>query len=191
MLHTFKSTPRLTPLYSRERVASAYAELQDASLWNLYRWRTEHVKSPHREVEDIWLRYNDLANLGVAFNDEHESVWYPVATKLPETVNLVNRVVATCGGDRLGGVLVTKVPAGKQVYPHVDGGWHAAYYSKIAVQIAGKPEQRFQFKEEELSTVSGDVYSFDNSYSHWVTNPTSEDRITLIICMRKPQCLGV
>lgn len=89
------------------------------------------------------------------------------------------------GGKELGGVLITKIPAGKQVYPHVDGGWHAEHYEKFAILVQGNPEQEFCFESSALRCREGDSFTFDNHFPHWVTNDSPEDRITLIICIRR------
>lgn len=154
-------------------------------VWNQHRWRTEHPRSPHREVDDIWIRYNAIENLGPTFNEPHESIWYPVAEKLTAVKHLVEKLVQDVGGGQLGGVLITRVPAGKQVYPHVDQGWHAGYYEKFAIQIAGNGKQAFCFDGEELRAETGDAYWFRNDVPHWVTNDSDEDRITLIVCIRR------
>jgi hypothetical protein len=167
-------------LPQRFDVAAVQAELASTDAWNKYPWRTNHPKSPHREVSDIWLRYNAIDNLGPHFNDPHEAVWYDF--DLPETTALAKAV--SQGAKRLGGVLITKVPAGAQVYPHVDYGWHALYYQKIAVQIQGNEEQAFCYDDGQLSALPGESYWFDNQAPHWVKNNSPQDRITLICCMR-------
>ena len=85
----------------------------------------------------------------------------------------------------MGGVLITKIPAGKECKPHTDPGWHARYYEKVAIQIQSAPGQAFCFEGESLETRPGDVFWFDNAFTHWVTNPTPYDRITLIACIQK------
>lgn len=172
-------------LGKRFDVRAVQDELAEFPLWDQYRWRTEHPQSPHREVSDIWVRYNALENLGPHFNEIHESVWYPVAAELPNVVELVFDVMRQVEGEHLGGVLITKIPAGKQVYPHVDAGWHALHYEKFAVQIHGNAEQSFCFDDENLSALPGELYTFNNQARHWVVNPSGEDRITLIVCIRR------
>lgn len=154
-------------------------------IWNQYRWRTEHPRSPHREIDDIWVRYNAVENLGAHFNDPHEAVWYPVVEKIPGVKSLVSEVMDAVEGQKLGGVLITRIPAGKQVYPHVDQGWHALHYEKFAVQLRGTPEQAFCFPGEKLSALPGESYQFNNQACHWVLNPTYQDRVTLIVCIRR------
>lgn len=156
--------------------------LRDAE-WDRHRWRTEHPRSPHREASDIWLRYNAIENFGPTFNDEHESVWYPDIP--PEGRALAEDVAAQFDAIQLGGVLLTKVPAGKQIYPHIDRGWHAEHYEKLAVLIEGNLEQSFCFADGEFRCEPGDAFTFNNQDCHWVLNPTDEDRVTLIVCVRR------
>ncbi len=156
-------------------------------VWDEIPIRTSHPKSPHREVSDVWVRYNLIENfhgdMG-AFNGPHESEWYPVAEKLPQVRTLAHELMQRLEGEKLGGILITKVPAGKQVYPHVDSGWHAGHYQKIGLQVIGNSSQSFCFEDGELSAQSGEAYFFDNHVPHWVRNNSAEDRITLIITGR-------
>lgn len=150
-------------------------------LWDTHKTRTEDPSSPHHGLSDIWARY---AAEGEDPTGPHESVWYPCADLIPVR-QLVYPLMSEVGGTRLGGVLITKIPAGKGCKPHTDPGWHARYYEKFAIQIQSAPGQTFCFGDEWLVTRPGDVFWFDNSFTHWVTNPTPYDRITLIACIQK------
>lgn len=156
-------------------------------VWNRHRQRTEMYGTPHGDVSDIWVRYNDWANYTgdwEAFNGPHESVWYPVISDIPAVWSLCRKVKRFVGADELGGVLITKVPPGGQVAPHVDGGWHAGHYEKFAIQLMGNQDQGFFFEDSELRAEPGDLYTFDNSKTHWVRNDSDTERMTLIICLR-------
>lgn len=156
--------------------------------WNQHTMRTGAYKTPHGAVSDIWVRYNDWANFNGdphAFNEQHESVWYPIAAKIPAAWSLARRVMRMVGGKRLGGVLITRIPSGGEVKPHIDTGWHAGHYEKFAVQVKGNKDQAFCFEDGELRPEPGDLYTFDNSHMHWVTNESDSERITLIICIRR------
>lgn len=157
-------------------------------VWNTIRHRTEHPQSPHREIDDIWVRYNPVRNYHGdmrEFNAEHVSEWYPVIEQLPAVKwaaeELANRLAAKV----LGAVLITRIPPGAQVYPHVDQGWHARHYEKFCIQIRGNHEQTFNFEGEELRTLDGDLFWFDNAFPHWVKNPSQAERISLIVCIRR------
>lgn len=150
-------------------------------LWDQHTERTASPASPHHGLSDIWARY---AAAGEDPSGPHESTWYPAANLLPVR-DLVYPLLSAVRGTRLGGVLITKIPAGAECRPHTDPGWHARYYDKFAIQIASAPRQEFCFEGESMETKPGDVFWFDNSHTHWVTNPTPHDRITLIACIQK------
>ena len=169
-----------------ERLAGELAAHPE--LWNQYRLRTANPQSPHREIDDIWARYNALTNLDPenpgAFNGPHESVWYPVAEKLPALKLVTRRLGAHLGAKTLGGVLITRVPAGRQVHWHRDAGWHAEAHRKFCVSVASNRDQTFEFEGEQMRTEAGECFEFDNLYLHTVKNPTDEDRISVIISLR-------
>lgn len=157
-------------------------------LWNQHRARTQSdgYGGAHKQVSDIWVRFNPMRNYTgdpSFFSEPHESEWYPAADMIP-VKPMVRKVMAIVGGERLGGVLITRIPAGGMVRPHVDDGWHARYYDKYAVQLEGNAKQAFCFEGESLSSEPGDLYTFDNSKLHWVTNDSDEERMTLIMCIR-------
>lgn len=148
-------------------------------LWDGHRLRTENPASPHHGLSDIWARF---AAPGVDGSLPHDAIWYPAADLLPIR-ELVYPLMSAVRGDRLGGVLITKIPAGRECKPHTDPGWHARFYKKFAVQIAANDEQAFCFEDGSLVTKPGDLYAFDNAHTHWVTNPSKQDRITAIVCI--------
>jgi hypothetical protein len=152
--------------------------------WNVHKARTGD-KSPHREVSDIWARYADQhdvrAKLGLPFN----SVWY--FSELADAIEpLVSAIYNHVQGIELGGVLITRIDPHKQVYPHTDIGWHANHYSKYAICLAANALQKFGFTDnnEYLQVQERELFWFDNSYEHYVTNNTENERITLIACIR-------
>lgn len=170
-------------------VADAAQQLAASDAWDLHTDRTKRYGTPHEDVSDIWVRFRDLSEMGddkvAFFNGEHRSVWYPCADEMPAVVELVGKVFRDVGGKELGGVLVTRIPPGGEVKPHTDGGWHARHYEKFAVQIKGNEKQAFCFDSASLSASPGQLYTFDNSKVHWVTNDSDHDRMTLIICIRR------
>ena len=157
-------------------------------VWNRQKTRTHaYSGNPHTAVSDIWVRYNPWRNFAgdpKAFNDEHESEWYPESESIPAVRNVLFNLMRFVEGTRLGGVLITRVPPGESVAPHQDHGWHAQHYNKFAIQLMGNDGQAFHFNGEELRSLPGDLYTFDNSHTHWVTNDSDGDRMTLIACIR-------
>lgn len=175
-------------LYYGLNVAPMVAAIQrHPELWNEHKERTDSYVSPHGNIDDIWLRYNAYENYKgdrEEFNNEHESVWYPSADIIP-IKPLVDRVMDLVGDGELGGVLITRIPPGGKCLPHVDAGWHASYYEKFAVQLEGGLDQSFNFDGESFSALAGDLYWFDNSNEHWVDNDSENNRMTLIVCIKR------
>lgn len=150
-------------------------------LWNQNTTRTESPDSPHYGLDDIWARFggSDRAKDGLP----HYAHWYGSADVLgikPLCLDIMRAV----NGVELGGVLITRIAPGKECRPHSDPGWHAQHYQKYAVQIASAPGQFFCFEGAQLETAPGDLFWFDNQQTHWVTNNTPYERITMIICIR-------
>lgn len=148
--------------------------------------RAQMYLSPHAAMKDIWVRYNDIAKYTELskFNDEHDSVWYPVIESIPEVKPLVFRLMQQVQGERLGGVLITKVPPGGRIGVHTDAGWHAGYYSKFYIPIQNNCGAVFGFADGEIRPNLGEVWCFDNSVPHWVENESTEDRLSMIVCIR-------
>lgn len=165
-----------------------WALQENPQLWNVHSGRTKPADSPHREVDDIWARF---APEGSSGGEPHDSIWYPAAAVLPVR-EIVFPLMTMVAGERLGGVLITRIPAGRTCYPHADHGWHARHYEKFAVQLQSAPGQFFCFEGERLEAKPGDIYTFNNAFEHWVTNDTAHDRITLIVCIKtgRAPCLG-
>jgi hypothetical protein len=151
-------------------------------LWNQRTERTAPEDSPHHDLDDIWCRFADMATM--KDDGSHSSIWYQPANLLPVR-DLVFPLMTSMRGEQLGGVLITRIPAGRRCRPHRDPGWHAKHYDKFAIQIDADPEtQAFCFDGHELRTKPGDLYWFDNSLTHWVMNDGPYDRVTLIVCIR-------
>lgn len=149
-------------------------------LWNQTPDRTTPPDSPHFGLSDIYIRFG----LNPRDREQHESVWYPAADALPVR-DLIFDLMRIVEGERLGGVLITKIPAGLMCRPHRDEGWHAGYYEKFGIQLASAPGQRFHVESESLETKPGDVFWFNNAVTHWVTNDTASDRITMIVTVKR------
>lgn len=162
---------------------------QNDDLFGQYNYRGESATSPHREMIDIWVRYNDVkpylkSGDFSSFADEHDSVWYPSLKKIPEVLPIVFSIMSAVQGERLGGVLITKLPPKGKIYPHKDAGWHAAYYDKYYVPIQNNPGSTFSFHDGVIKAKEGEVYWFDNSNFHWVNNDTKFERIAMIVCIK-------
>lgn len=154
-----------------------------------YNFRRTFPNSPHAEMTDIWVRYNDVRPYIAkgsldGFDNEHDSIWYPVIEHLPSLKGVVFDLMRLVEGERIGGILITKLPPGGSIQPHTDKGWHAQYYDKFFVPIQITKEATFGFEDGDINAEEGDAWWFDNSQVHWVTNNTDSERIAMIVCIR-------
>ena len=165
------------------------AILRQPKLFGKYPQRGNFEGSPHCAMKDIWVRYNDIepyvecGNLD-GFADEHDSVWYPAAYAIPQVRKVVFDLMRLVEGERLGGILITKLPPGGKIEKHVDGGWHASYYDKYFVPILNEEGATFSFDDGVIHPKVGEAYWFNNAVPHWVDNNTDSDRIAMIVCIR-------
>lgn len=146
--------------------------------------RSDSPGSPHKAMTDIWVRYKDMEGLTdySTMADEHDAVWLK---DLAEVKRLCFEVMALVDGERLGGVLITKIPPEGKILPHVDSGWHADYYDKYYVPIKNEDGAVLCFESGIINPEIGDVWQFDNSKMHWVENKSKVDRIAMIICIKQ------
>lgn len=163
---------------------------QHPELWNANTFRKDTPGTPHSQMSDIWVRYNDETKHKESgdystFNDPHISRWYPAYDSLPQLRPIIFGLMTRVEGVQLGGVLITKIPPGGRIDPHVDGGWHAEYFNtKLYVVLQSNPLCRNRVGDEVVVMRPGDVWYFDNTVEHEVVNDGDDDRITLIICIR-------
>lgn len=158
-------------------------------LWGQHGHRKNYAGSPHAEMSDIWVRYKAInSESDFRTNDEHVPVWYPAWHRLPALKPILFGLMALTQAEMLGGVLITRIPPGQGIAPHVDRGWHVEFYDKIYVSVQSAPGAVFGCDAdgvvEQLEPRPGQAWLFDNRLNHWVTNASDEDRITLIICVR-------
>lgn len=163
---------------------------RNAQLWNQHTYRKETPGSPHSQMSDIWVRYNDASKYEAmsdftGFNESHESIWYPSYIALPQLRPIIFGLMARVEGERLGGVFITKIPPGGRIEPHVDTGWHVEYYNtKLYVVLQTNPNCYSRVGDEVVRMQTGEVWCFDNTVEHDIWNDGDDDRITLIVCIR-------
>lgn len=181
--------PGLTLIEQGIDVAPLLAELEaNPQLWQEYAYRTNAKNSPHIKVADIWLRYNDLnkyaPNQMNEMMDEHDSVWYDAIDCLPSFKALAYMLMSTLQGERLGGMLISRLPPGASIAAHVDSQWHSLYYKKIHLILQGEDSLIYS-GFETLRTKPGDLFHLDSSQFHGVANIGTDARISVVVCIRQ------
>ncbi len=163
-------------------------------LWNTETLRTSHEGTPHTEVDDILLRFNDLTPYKKAKEggrpiseyagtilDEHESICHPAWYRLPEAHPAIFDLMRYLWAIRLGRVLITRLAPGKKIAPHIDGGEHAAYYNRYHLILQNNPGSIFRCGDEAVTMRAGEIWWFNNGIEHSVENYSNDDRLTMII----------
>jgi hypothetical protein len=88
------------------------------------------------------------------------------------------------GGERLGRVMINKIAPGGIIYPHRDTEAHADYYSRFHIVLQSQPGALFRAGDEQVHMATGEVWWFDNSEEHEVTNNSADDRIHMVVDIR-------
>lgn len=174
-------------------VAPLLGQLEaNPDLWNANDWRKTRPYTAHADMTDIWIRYNAIERLDLSnpleFNKEHVPVWYPAWERLSALHPIIFNLMAQVQGEMIGGVLITKIPSGQGLKPHVDTGWHVEYYDKFYLSVKSEEGSHFCCDHdgtlEKLNPKPGEIWLFDNRQNHWVENDSNSDRITVIMCIR-------
>lgn len=159
-------------------------------LWGQFGRRKTMPGTPHEGMTDVWVRYNDCRPFEVrgdwsGFNDPHIPIWYPAATACPILKDYVLSVAGYYQAEMIGGVLITRIPEGHRIEPHTDVGWHQTYFdTKLYLSLEAPEGAVFGTHHGSITPKPGELWRFDNSTEHWVTNDGPGNRTTLIICLR-------
>jgi hypothetical protein len=156
-------------------------------LWNTHRARTDGPGS-FTGTDDIWIRFRDPRELvsPASYAEQFALMWYPAWHALAHLRPIVFGLVARCEAVQLGGVLITRVPGGRQVKPHNDRGrWHPEYFQTKAYVPLDTNERCVSTCEDESVVMKvGEAWLFDNLLEHSTVNDGDTDRVTLIVSMR-------
>ena len=95
--------PTMHKVCSGVLINDLISQLNDKpELWNRYKFRTKtYENSPHREVDDIILRYRDFSDFDAEcpqlFADKHDSQYYAAYHELPALKPLVDNIFTLLG----------------------------------------------------------------------------------------------
>lgn len=154
-------------------------------LWNENPLRTQHEGTVNSQINDIWLRFNEIPEENLeAVIDDTECVNYPAMYSLPDAQAMVFWLMGRVKGERIGRVIIAELPPGKRVDPHVDMGAPAEYYDRYQIILAGENGCVFRAGDEQITMKTGDVWWFDNKEEHEVINNSPSERISMIVDIR-------
>ena len=156
-------------------------------LWDQNNERTTLPNSPHAQSSDIWLRFRARAELDTPakFGEPHFAEFYPAWRELPAVQHMPFKIMTALGAVYLGGILLTRLPPGAEILPHVDTGWHPEFLNAKAYVILKANERCLNHcGDETVIMLPGEAWLFNNRVMHSVQNRGQTERIALIITMR-------
>ena len=170
-------------------VAPIMAQLDGLPEWGQYAERREREGTAHGGIEsDLWVRYfaRETLNEPEDYNRPGQCVFYPVWDKLTSIHRLVWGLMASERAVELGGILATRLPPGGRIERHSDApSWHAQHFNrKCYVALQANARCIVECDGDEQVFRPGEIFSFDNTVPHSMSNDGNEMRTTLIICLR-------
>jgi hypothetical protein len=161
-------------------------------LWDAHRWRTEYKGTPHKDVQDIWLRYSDTKATADPSNvrpvvQDTRPVWYPAYKELPQVRPLLFDLMRRVEAYELGRVLITRIPPGGRILPHkdADGAYtETADGVRYHIALQGLPGSLFRCGDETVCMQTGTCWSFNHREEHEVINNSADARIHLLVDLR-------
>lgn len=153
-------------------------------LWDANPLRTMHPGTAHSDVSDIWLWFNEIPEDPAAVVNDIQTIPYPAWTRLPSLRRIVLDLMHRVEGVQLGRCIVTKLPPGGQIAPHVDQGAPAEFYFRYQITIQSLPGALFFCEDEMVNFRGGEVWWVNNRVEHSVVNNSADDRIVCIVDIR-------
>jgi Aspartyl/Asparaginyl beta-hydroxylase len=111
--------------------------------------------------------------------DVHESRWTSGSHRLPLFQEFLKQVAAEEDGV-LGRAKIVCLRAGRQVYPHSDGGEYYKVRNRYHFVLKSSHGALLRAGDEEVRMQEGELWWFDNKVVHEAKNEGNEDRIHLI-----------
>jgi mannose-6-phosphate isomerase-like protein (cupin superfamily) len=149
-------------------------------LWGMHGWRKKI--GVHSQMSDIWVRFAEREE---DFHRPHFGSWYPAYRTLPALEKLIFDAMAAVRASHLGGVLITRIPPGGKILPHIDRGWHPEFMNtKLYYVLKTNQQCVFRVEDERVTMDVGDCWQIDNTREHDVVNDGDSERMTLIVCTR-------
>lgn len=154
------------------------------SLWNANDIRTTHPLSPHHDVDDILLWFNDIPDDPADVVDDIRTVPYDPWMLLPQFRPLVFDIMRRVEAVQLGRCMITRLPPGGRIPEHTDQGAPASFYTRYMLALQCLPGALFESGGEVINFRMGEWWMVDNTVPHSVTNNSADDRIVLIVDLR-------
>lgn len=153
-------------------------------LWDENTLRTSHPDTAHSDVSDIWLWFNDIPDDPSAVVNDIQTVPYRGWGALPALRRLVLDLIHRVDGVQLGRCIVTRLPPGGIITPHVDQGAPAEFYTRYQIALQSLPGALFHCEDETVNFQGGEIWWVNNRVTHSVVNNSADDRIVCVVDIR-------
>lgn len=155
-------------------------------LWNQNTLRTSHPDTPHKDVDDIWLWFNELKDDVASTIDDVQTHPYPAWWALPQARAIVFDLMRLVEATQLGRCVISRLPPGKKILPHVDQGSPATFYQRFQICLQSAPGCNFTIEDEQVCFKPGEIWLINNKAEHSVVNNSNLDRISMVVDLRLP-----
>lgn len=125
-----------------------------------------------------------LVSVGGGINDDFALAGPMQPTPLLERAPYLRQVLAALRLP-ISRTRLMRIAAGGEVPRHRDSGYHWYQRVRLHIPIVTDPAVRFQCGEAEVHMAAGELWAFDHTQPHQVTNPSSVDRIHLVVDVRR------
>jgi hypothetical protein len=148
------------------------------NLWNQLDYRKRGDESAHHQVNDIIVRFDDPTNYTAGIH----CIDYKYYNMLcPALDDLIKLAVDRAQGTKVGRSVITKIPPGKTVTPHIDTEASVNIYKRYHICLYGSAGNMFTSGNETVEMHTGEFWWFENKKVHSCINQGVEDRIHLIV----------
>lgn len=156
-------------------------------LWQADPERANYPGSPHAEAQAIIIRGPEERSAAAVFCDL-EQVDYPAAQVLEtELAEIVDELLVRVGDVRdIGRVMITRLPPGGKIAPHIDEGPYAEHYDRFHVCLEGDEGNTFLCAGEVLHPMRGEMFWFNHKLEHAIENHGDRERVHLIVDLVAP-----
>jgi hypothetical protein len=149
-------------------------------MWKLNTIRQDYPDSAHIDTETIFIRGPKEFTFE-EYQGNLEAYNYDVPQELSHNViSILMRCQTVIDANELGYVLIVKLLAGGEVFPHCDEGRYAEYYNRYHIVIQSSEGNIFTVNDESVEMKEGELWTFNHRAPHHVINNSSEDRIHII-----------
>ena len=114
-------------------------------------------------------------------NDKYEMTKECLDEKIIKLVSPIVKELEKIHDGKVGKTLFIKLPSGKQVDKHADGGYYLNTVRRHHIAIKTNLDVDFYVGKEKINMKVGECWEINNSRTHHVDNKGMEDRIHLLI----------